>query len=114
MERDDSAIVATVTDRGPGIAEADLRCVFDRFFTHRPDASRGHTGLGLAIVKAIVEGYGGTIVAHNNRDGGAAFEIGCRQRERSQSAIVRARCARYASTKPSSSPSITRCTSPTS
>ena len=69
-------VISTISDRGPGIPEANLPRVFDRFFTHRPDTPPGrHTGLGLAIVKAIVEGYGGTIMPSNNPEGGATFEI---------------------------------------
>lgn len=72
-------VVTTIRDQGPGIPETNLPRVFDRFFTHRPETTRsrrsGHTGLGLAIVKAIVEGYGGSIHAANNADGGAKFEI---------------------------------------
>jgi two-component system sensor histidine kinase ChvG len=70
--------VVAISDQGPGIPETNLSRVFDRFFTHRPDqtkARRTHTGLGLSIVKAIVEGYGGTITATNNPEGGARFEI---------------------------------------
>lgn len=66
-----------VDDRGPGIPEAHLDRIFDRFFRYRPrEASRnGHTGLGLAIVKAIVDGYGGSITARNRPEGGARFEV---------------------------------------
>ena len=66
-----------VDDRGPGIPEAHLDRIFDRFFRYRPlEVSRnGHTGLGLAIVKAIVDGYGGSITARNRPDGGARFEV---------------------------------------
>ena len=73
-----SEVVASVSDQGPGIPEANLPRVFDRFFTHRPDPNRpraSHTGLGLAIVKAIVDGYGGSITPANNASGGATFEI---------------------------------------
>jgi len=69
---ENGTIVTRVADMGPGIPEANLGRVFDRFFTHRPDASRhtgGHTGLGLAIVKTIVEGYGGRIEASNGERG---------------------------------------------
>ena len=65
-------------DRGPGIPEAHLDRIFDRFFTWRPDelgSRNGHTGLGLAIVKAIVDGYGGSIAARNRPEGGARFEV---------------------------------------
>jgi two-component system sensor histidine kinase ChvG len=67
----------TVRDRGPGIPEEHLGKLFDRFFTYRPDEQRNHrhTGLGLSIVKAIVEGYGGSVHAGNNPEGGAVFEV---------------------------------------
>jgi signal transduction histidine kinase len=67
----------TVDDRGPGIPEAHLDRIFDRFFSWRPDGPgrNGHTGLGLAIVKAIVDGYGGSIAARNRPGGGARFEV---------------------------------------
>jgi two-component system sensor histidine kinase ChvG len=70
-------IVARFADQGTGIPEANLGRIFDRFFTHRPDASRhtgGHTGLGLAIVRAIVEAYGGTVTAANG-ERGAVFTV---------------------------------------
>jgi signal transduction histidine kinase len=47
-----------ITDRGPGIAAADLARIFDPYFTTK----RGGTGLGLPIAKNIVEGLGGTIM----------------------------------------------------
>jgi two-component system sensor histidine kinase ChvG len=75
---DDGDIVTRIADMGPGIPEANLTRIFDRFFTHRPDASSrhtgGHTGLGLAIVRTIVEAYGGRISAAN-MERGAAFAV---------------------------------------
>ena len=47
-----------VSDRGPGIPEADLPSVFEPYFTTK----RTGTGLGLAIAKNIVDALGGTIV----------------------------------------------------
>jgi len=69
--------VVAIRDRGPGIADENIGRIFDRFFTYRPDAQKNlrHTGLGLSIVKAIVEGYGGTVRAANQPEGGAAFEV---------------------------------------
>lgn len=70
-------VVTRIADAGPGIPEANMSRLFDRFFTHRPDASRhsgGHTGLGLAIVRTIVQAYGGTISAAN-AERGAVFTV---------------------------------------
>ena len=71
------AVATRVADQGPGIPEANLSRIFDRFFTHRPDAARreeGHTGLGLAIVSSIVDAYGGSIVVANGEKG-AVFTV---------------------------------------
>ena len=66
----------TVRDHGPGIPEAHLDRVFERFFSYRPNGNRReHMGLGLAIAKAIVNGYGGTIQVRNLAEGGAEFEV---------------------------------------
>ena len=55
--------VLTVTDNGPGILEADIPVLFERFT--RGDASRtratGSTGLGLAIVAAVVAAHQGFV-----------------------------------------------------
>lgn len=50
-------VVLEVEDDGPGIAEADLPKVFQRFFTTRGE-KRG-TGLGLALVHAVAQAHGG-------------------------------------------------------
>jgi len=54
-----------ITDHGPGIPEAELHHIFERF--HRGDPSRardtGGFGLGLSITKALVDAYGGRIHA---------------------------------------------------
>ncbi|HEY9408727.1 MAG TPA: ATP-binding protein [Jiangellaceae bacterium] len=56
-------VLLTVTDDGPGIAQADRARVFDRFA--RLDDARarddGGTGLGLAIVREIVTAHGGSV-----------------------------------------------------
>jgi two-component system sensor histidine kinase ChvG len=74
---DDGIVSVVGSDSGPGIPEAHLDRVFDRFFTHRPAAAsgRGHAGLGLAIARSIVLGYGGTITASNRAAGGARVEM---------------------------------------
>jgi two-component system sensor histidine kinase ChvG len=69
-------VSVSIEDRGPGIPDAHLSRIFDRFFSYRPGGQRReHVGLGLAIARQIVEGYGGTITARNRPGGGATFEI---------------------------------------
>jgi two-component system, OmpR family, sensor kinase len=69
--------VLSVLDDGPGIPEADLPRLFDRFY--RADSSRtrtsGGAGLGLAIVRAIVVAHGGRIEAANLPEGGARMTV---------------------------------------
>ncbi len=74
---DAGACAITIADRGAGIPPGHLERVFDRFFSYRPAAggAREHMGLGLAIAKAIVEGYSGSIAAHNRDGGGTIVEI---------------------------------------
>jgi two-component system sensor histidine kinase MprB len=64
-----------VHDRGPGIAEADLPHIFDRFY--RSPAARGlpGSGLGLAIVAQVAKTEGGTIRAENDPAGGARMSL---------------------------------------
>ena len=64
-----------VIDHGPGVAEADLNRIFDKF--HRgavPEGSRG-TGLGLSICKGFTEAHGGTIRAAITPGGGLTVTI---------------------------------------
>ncbi len=63
-------LVLEVIDHGPGVAEADLHRIFDKF--HRlptPESARG-TGLGLSICKGFVEAHGGRIAASITPGGG--------------------------------------------
>ena len=74
---DGDRVMLTVADYGPGIPEADLGRVFERFY--RVDTSRtrdpGGTGLGLSIVRHLVELHGGKVSASNRPEGGAVFAI---------------------------------------
>jgi two-component system, OmpR family, sensor histidine kinase ChvG len=76
VREDAGQAVVTIDDAGPGIPDAHMERIFQRFFTYRPiDARREHVGLGLAIAKQIVESYGGSIAASNRPQGGASFEV---------------------------------------
>jgi two-component system sensor histidine kinase ChvG len=65
-------VEVSVDDEGPGMPEARLENVFDRFYTERPQGERfgQHSGLGLSISKQIVEALKGQIAAENRRDDG--------------------------------------------
>jgi len=67
--------VLTVTDSGPGIAEADLPHVFERFYRSSEARGRPGSGLGLAIVKHAAEQHGGMIYARNIPGAGAQFTL---------------------------------------
>ena len=49
----------TVTDDGPGIAEAHVDRLFEPFFTTKP-TGKG-TGLGLAVAHVAIEDHGGEL-----------------------------------------------------
>ncbi|MDN3564637.1 stimulus-sensing domain-containing protein [Paeniroseomonas aquatica] len=75
-------VEVVVEDEGPGIPEAKLEGIFERFYSERPTGERfgQHSGLGLSICRQIVEGLRGRIAAENRRDAdgkvlGARFVI---------------------------------------
>lgn len=68
IRRRENRVLIVVEDTGPGIPEAALTKVFNRFYSERPVSQFGnHSGLGLAISKQIVEAHGGVIWAENIR-----------------------------------------------
>jgi two-component system, OmpR family, sensor histidine kinase KdpD len=68
--QDGGRLAVEVADRGPGVPEADLTKVFDKFYRIPVPEGAGGTGLGLAICKGIVEAHGGEIRAENRAGGG--------------------------------------------
>ena len=69
--REDGAQVElSVEDEGPGIPEAKLEHIFDRFYSERPQGEHfgQHSGLGLSISRQIVQALRGRITAENRRD----------------------------------------------
>ncbi|MCX8062390.1 MAG: ATP-binding protein [Anaerolineales bacterium] len=68
-------VKVTVKDSGPGIPEADLPYIFERFY--RADRSRsrseGGSGLGLTIARNLALAHGGWLDAVNAPQGGAIF-----------------------------------------
>ena len=77
LDRSGGQVILTVSDRGPGIPEADLPRIFERFYRVDKARSRaaGGTGLGLSIVSDTVRRRGGTVEAANRPAGGAVFTV---------------------------------------
>jgi two-component system sensor histidine kinase MprB len=65
----------TVRDHGPGIAEADLPHVFDRFYRAAAARALPGSGLGLAIVKQTLDDHGGSVTVANADGGGALLTL---------------------------------------
>jgi two-component system sensor histidine kinase ChvG len=69
-----------IGDSGPGVPEADLGRIFDRYFSQRPardplDEHSTHFGIGLWIARRNIETLGGTITAENRNPHGLLVRI---------------------------------------
>ncbi|HZB36181.1 MAG TPA: HAMP domain-containing sensor histidine kinase [Gaiellaceae bacterium] len=65
----------TVRDRGPGIDDADMPYVFDRFYRSPSARTMPGSGLGLAIVRQVAEAHGGDVVAERAEGGGTRVTL---------------------------------------
>ncbi|HEX7105148.1 MAG TPA: HAMP domain-containing sensor histidine kinase [Acidothermaceae bacterium] len=65
----------TVEDDGPGISDADLPHVFDRFYRSTDARAMPGSGLGLAIVRQAAERHGGSVSAGRADSGGALMAL---------------------------------------
>ena len=65
----------TVTDEGPGVAEADLPLIFERFYRASDARTMPGSGLGLSIVRQAAERHGGTVLAANRSPRGSSFTL---------------------------------------
>lgn len=74
-EAPDAALVVEVEDTGPGIPDADLPFVFERFYRggHAKRSEIEGSGLGLAIAKEIVANHGGSIGVTSSWGKGSRF-----------------------------------------
>ena len=70
-------VVFTVSDRGPGIPEAEREQIFEPFYRAKdaPKSSVDGVGLGLAIVRRIAQHHGGKARALPRPGGGTCFEV---------------------------------------
>jgi signal transduction histidine kinase len=72
-----NSLCITVSDRGPGIPEAELDDVMQPFY--RLEASRnrdtGGAGLGLAIALQLMRSIGGNLTLANREGGGLVATV---------------------------------------
>jgi len=80
LRREDGQAVVEVEDRGPGLSDAQVERVFERFYRvdkartrHSSDGSGA--GLGLAIVAALVSAHSGTVEVDSEPGHGATFRV---------------------------------------
>ena len=74
-----NAVEIEVTDTGDGIEPADLKNIFEAFFTTKADkdspAEYSGAGIGLAFCKMIVDGHNGCISVESEPGNGSKFRI---------------------------------------
>ncbi len=75
LSENENHTILNVSDEGEGFKESDIKKVFDRFYSNRPENFGEHSGLGLNIVKNLVQIHKGEIHASNSPKGGAVIEI---------------------------------------
>ena len=77
QQRTDGLLQISVADNGIGIARADQRYVFDKFYRSETvkDKAIPGIGLGLSYVKLLVEAHGGTITFESTEGEGTTFTI---------------------------------------
>ncbi|WP_296508174.1 HAMP domain-containing sensor histidine kinase [Rhodoferax sp.] len=72
-------VALQVRDTGPGIAQADLPQLFERYYQNKanvaPATGEGGKGLGLAIVKRIAELHTGRAEVHSSQPGGTTVSL---------------------------------------
>jgi PAS domain S-box-containing protein len=76
VAREDGGVLIAVDDRGPGVAQAERRAVFEMFSRGRdlPTGLPG-AGVGLALVAQFTALHGGRAWVEENPGGGASFRV---------------------------------------
>lgn len=77
LKQDQSHVIFSISDEGPGISEEDKRLLFNKFYRIGDENTRKTkgTGLGLFIVKHLVTLHNGKISVSDNQPKGTIFEI---------------------------------------
>lgn len=75
LKREGEQAVFRVDDCGPGIEEAAMPHIFDKFYQSDSSHKQEGNGLGLALVKQILELCGGMVSVENLPSGGCRFTV---------------------------------------
>lgn len=77
LDREESAILVSVRDRGIGIEAEELSRIFEPFYrSPKVLAARIHgTGLGLSIAKRTAEAFGGDLTVSTELGSGSIFTV---------------------------------------
>lgn len=73
LSADNAWTIVEIEDTGVGIASANLKKIFDPFYTSKPEGEG--TGLGLSICHGIIEEIGGRIDVKSKVKKGTCFSI---------------------------------------
>ncbi|PPK46458.1 PAS domain S-box-containing protein [Trinickia symbiotica] len=70
-QHEQTGVLVTVRDSGPGVASGNADRLFEPFFTTKA----GGMGMGLSICRSIVEAHGGTLSSSASVPRGAVFQF---------------------------------------
>jgi signal transduction histidine kinase len=68
-QNEGNRVLLTVVDSGPGIPEADLSRVVERFVRLEQSRSKPGSGLGLSLASAVARLHGGELILEDNNPG---------------------------------------------
>ena len=72
-KRTDGIVSFAVTDKGPGIDQAYLSRIFERYYQVPGRSEKKGSGIGLAICKEFIEAMGGTVWVESQIGEGSTF-----------------------------------------
>ncbi|MBS1955128.1 MAG: HAMP domain-containing histidine kinase [Cyanobacteria bacterium SZAS-4] len=72
---DNRIVEVSVSDQGPGIAESEMKLIFERFHRIAATEAISGTGLGLPIAKELIEMHKGSIRVESDGKTGSTFII---------------------------------------
>jgi two-component system sensor histidine kinase CiaH len=77
LKQSNSKVLLQVVDEGEGIADAEKKKIFEKFYRSGNEATRTSkgTGLGLYLCKRIVRDHKGNIIVKDNSPSGCVFTV---------------------------------------